>query len=152
MAERAADSENFVLVSSVRQGLKREFAFAFKSHSEYFGSIGRTRSTRSQKDSNNNDDADKPVKIGISDENLMESKEKPQLVSPKYGLELKMFPRKLKELLQTGLLEGLPVMYLRGSRVNFRSCFLTLIYNFGLVLVFSVATIYDSGAYFTRFL
>ncbi|KAA8544144.1 hypothetical protein F0562_022220 [Nyssa sinensis] len=37
------DTEDYVVLSRVRPGLKREFAFALKSQSEYAGSIGRTR-------------------------------------------------------------------------------------------------------------
>uniref|UniRef100_A0A5B6ZWC6 PHD-type domain-containing protein n=1 Tax=Davidia involucrata TaxID=16924 RepID=A0A5B6ZWC6_DAVIN len=43
------DSEDYVVLSRVRPGLKREFAFALKSQSEFAsGSIGRTRARRSQ--------------------------------------------------------------------------------------------------------
>ncbi|KAA8550295.1 hypothetical protein F0562_001979 [Nyssa sinensis] len=43
------DSDDYVVLSRVRPGLKREFAFALKSQSEFAsGSIGRTRARRSQ--------------------------------------------------------------------------------------------------------
>ena len=40
------DSEEFVLVSWVRTGHKREFAFAMKAQSEICGSLGQTRSRK----------------------------------------------------------------------------------------------------------
>lgn len=42
------DSEEFVLLSKVRSGLKREFAFALKVQSEIAGSLGRTRARKCQ--------------------------------------------------------------------------------------------------------
>ncbi|XP_052186436.1 uncharacterized protein LOC127797506 isoform X2 [Diospyros lotus] len=42
-----ADAEDYVVLSRVRPGLKRELAFALKSQAEYAGSIGRTRARRS---------------------------------------------------------------------------------------------------------
>ncbi|KAI7738255.1 hypothetical protein M8C21_000396, partial [Ambrosia artemisiifolia] len=42
------DGEEYVLLSSIRPGLKREFAFAMKSQSESYGLIGRTRARRAQ--------------------------------------------------------------------------------------------------------
>ncbi|KAJ4969996.1 hypothetical protein NE237_003095 [Protea cynaroides] len=42
------DSEQFVLLSGVRSGLKREFAFALKVQSELSGSLGRTRARKFQ--------------------------------------------------------------------------------------------------------
>ncbi|XP_068640064.1 uncharacterized protein [Aristolochia californica] len=44
MANGTSESEEFVLRSGARSGLKREFAFALKSHSHFSDSIGRTRS------------------------------------------------------------------------------------------------------------
>ncbi|KAI4373565.1 hypothetical protein MLD38_011679 [Melastoma candidum] len=41
-----ADAEDFVVLSHVRRGLKREFAFALKAQSELSGSLGRTRGAR----------------------------------------------------------------------------------------------------------
>ena len=43
-----ADSEQFVVLSGVRTGLKREFAFAMKAQSEICGSLGRTRASRNR--------------------------------------------------------------------------------------------------------
>ncbi|XP_027348247.1 uncharacterized protein LOC113859749 [Abrus precatorius] len=43
-----ADSEEFVVLSRVRTGLKREFAFAIKAQSEICGSLGRTRSSQTR--------------------------------------------------------------------------------------------------------
>ncbi|KAK6936126.1 Zinc finger, PHD-finger [Dillenia turbinata] len=45
---KGTDSENYVLLSAVRSGLKREFAFALKSQNEIAGSLGRTRARRQQ--------------------------------------------------------------------------------------------------------
>ncbi|XP_057955697.1 uncharacterized protein LOC131149343 [Malania oleifera] len=42
------DSEEFVVCSRVRTGLKREFAFAWKVQSQMSGSLGRTRARRAQ--------------------------------------------------------------------------------------------------------
>ncbi|KAF5819792.1 putative histone acetyltransferase chromatin regulator PHD family [Helianthus annuus] len=42
------DGDEYVLLSSIRPGLKREFAFAMKSQSENYGLCGRTRARRSQ--------------------------------------------------------------------------------------------------------
>lgn len=44
------DSEEFVLLSRVRAGHKREFAFALKAQSEICGSLGRTRSKKTRND------------------------------------------------------------------------------------------------------
>ncbi|KAG5515623.1 hypothetical protein RHGRI_036610 [Rhododendron griersonianum] len=41
-----ADAEEYVVVSRVRPGLKREFAFAWKSQADCAGSTGRTRARR----------------------------------------------------------------------------------------------------------
>ncbi|CAL8161583.1 unnamed protein product [Prunus armeniaca] len=41
------DSEEFVVMSKVRTGLKREFAFALKAQAEVSGSLGRTRGSNS---------------------------------------------------------------------------------------------------------
>lgn len=42
------DSGEFVVLSRVRTGLKREFAFAMKAQSEISGSLGRTRSNKNR--------------------------------------------------------------------------------------------------------
>ncbi|KAM1056303.1 hypothetical protein ACFX13_030469 [Malus domestica] len=45
---KGTDAEEFVLMSKVRAGLKREFAFALKAQAEISGSLGRTRGSRAQ--------------------------------------------------------------------------------------------------------
>ncbi|GMI97205.1 hypothetical protein HRI_003389800 [Hibiscus trionum] len=45
---KCTDAEDFVVLSRVRTGLKREFEFALKAQSEICGSLGRTRSRKSQ--------------------------------------------------------------------------------------------------------
>lgn len=52
------DSEEFRLVSGARSGLKREFAFALKNHSDFTGSTGRTRGKKSPMPTDFNDDDD----------------------------------------------------------------------------------------------
>ncbi|KAK1260522.1 Zinc finger CCCH domain-containing protein 19 [Acorus gramineus] len=47
---RSPDSEEYVLRSGVRSGLKRELAFALKSQAEVFGLFGRTRSGKTRSD------------------------------------------------------------------------------------------------------
>ncbi|XP_022731997.1 uncharacterized protein LOC111286350 [Durio zibethinus] len=42
------DAEDFVVLSQVRTGVKREFEFALKVQAEICGSLGRTRSTKAQ--------------------------------------------------------------------------------------------------------
>ncbi|KAI4322336.1 hypothetical protein L6164_022041 [Bauhinia variegata] len=42
------NSEEFVVLSRVRTGLKREFAFAMKAQSEICGSLGRTRASKNR--------------------------------------------------------------------------------------------------------
>ncbi|PON71192.1 Autoimmune regulator [Trema orientale] len=43
---KGTDSDEFVVLSRVRTGLKREFAFALKAQAELCGSLGRTRSRK----------------------------------------------------------------------------------------------------------
>ncbi|KAM6573738.1 hypothetical protein CsatA_017818 [Cannabis sativa] len=43
---KGTDSEEFMVLSQVRTGLKREFAFALKAQAELSGSMGRTRSSK----------------------------------------------------------------------------------------------------------
>ncbi|KAL8227215.1 hypothetical protein R6Q57_017047 [Mikania cordata] len=198
------DGEEYVLLSSIRPGLKREFAFAMKSHSENYGLCGRTRARRPQMSpepapvnkksksadlgdgneekfevcsekvavesiSNADEEESKSdvvdpgrtvveqmseVKSEAMDESVkctgISSDLKPEVndneddkIADKGGnvispvddssngvdekkLEIKMskkivlkkFPTKLKELLETGLLEGSPVRYVRGSKVK----------------------------------
>ncbi|KAK7324900.1 hypothetical protein VNO77_28830 [Canavalia gladiata] len=45
---KGTDSDEFVLLSRVRTGLKREFAFAMKAQSEICGSLGRTRGSKNR--------------------------------------------------------------------------------------------------------
>ncbi|KAB2614669.1 hypothetical protein D8674_021257 [Pyrus ussuriensis x Pyrus communis] len=45
---KGTDAEEFVVMSKVRAGLKREFAFALKAQAEISGSLGRTRGSRAQ--------------------------------------------------------------------------------------------------------
>ncbi|GLT41760.1 hypothetical protein SLA2020_158030 [Shorea laevis] len=45
---KGTDAENFLVLSQVRTGLKREFEFALKVQSEICGSLGRTRSSKVQ--------------------------------------------------------------------------------------------------------
>ncbi|XP_027343821.1 uncharacterized protein LOC113856269 isoform X2 [Abrus precatorius] len=45
---KGTDSDEFVLLSRVRTGLKREFAFAMKAQSEICGSLGRTRASKNR--------------------------------------------------------------------------------------------------------
>ncbi|CAN6692291.1 unnamed protein product [Malus baccata var. baccata] len=47
---KGTDSEEFVVMSNVRTGLKREFAFSLKAQAEMSGSLGRTRGSRAQND------------------------------------------------------------------------------------------------------
>ncbi|KAJ9554717.1 hypothetical protein OSB04_009331 [Centaurea solstitialis] len=196
------DGEEYVLLSSIRPGLKREFAFAMKSQSENYGFCGRTRARRAQmlpepspvnKKSKTSDlGLEKEEKIDVclekvesvsnTDEEesksdvvdlmsevksepmdddggsvksteirsdlktvkLKEEEEQDEKIGEKDGdvissvvtppsnggnekkMEIKMskkvvlkrFPSKLKELLETGLLEGLPVRYVRGAKVR----------------------------------
>lgn len=43
---KGAETDDFVVLSKVRTGLKREFAFALKSQNEIAGSLGRTRTRK----------------------------------------------------------------------------------------------------------
>ncbi|KAI3523360.1 hypothetical protein L1887_01424 [Cichorium endivia] len=202
------DGEEYVLLSSIRPGLKREFAFAMKSQSENYGFCGRTRARRAQmspepspinkksktadlgnakeekievcseklvaesisntdeeesksdvvdpgraviepmsevksepmdnsvkssrissdlKPEKVNDNEDE--KIAEKDGNVISSIATPSNDNNNKKLEMKMskkivlkrFPTKLKELLETGLLEGLPVRYVRGAKVRVNS-------------------------------
>ncbi|XP_010267307.1 PREDICTED: uncharacterized protein LOC104604586 [Nelumbo nucifera] len=49
------DSEQFVLLSGIRTGLKREFAFALKVQAELSGSLGRTRARKFQNSPSGNE-------------------------------------------------------------------------------------------------
>nr|XP_043613541.1 uncharacterized protein LOC122585478 [Erigeron canadensis] len=152
------DNESeYLLLSSIRPGLKREFAFAMKSHSENY-TCGRTRGRSAQMSPerfpiikksktadlgfektvfNNTDEEESKSDVVNDDLNLktaeVKSEPKPEPESEaviyenddnKNKLEMKMskkvvvkkFPSKLKELLETGLLEGLNVTYIRGLK------------------------------------
>ncbi|OWM73735.1 hypothetical protein CDL15_Pgr026839 [Punica granatum] len=67
------DSEEFVVLSNVRPGLKRELAFALKAQSEICGdSLGRTRSRRAQ-----GDGLTSPVSSGLCNKRLKKSSDGP---------------------------------------------------------------------------
>ncbi|GFZ20388.1 acyl-CoA N-acyltransferase with RING/FYVE/PHD-type zinc finger domain-containing protein [Actinidia rufa] len=76
------DTEEYVLLSRVRPGLKREFAFALKSQAEYAGSIGRTRARRSQNGASGNEvsnnSSNKRLKTSES-KNVKNDAEKPSV-------------------------------------------------------------------------
>lgn len=162
-------ADEYVLLSSIRPGLKREFAFAMKSHSENYGLCGRTRARRPQMSPEPLpvNKKSKSADLGIGNEDLIsnvdeEESSKSDVVDPGRAVDesvkstgvssdlkpkdddriadkdenenvissvdneeiktvkkvvLKKFPTKLKELLETGLLEGSPVRYVRGSKV-----------------------------------
>ncbi|KAK9279869.1 hypothetical protein L1049_013552 [Liquidambar formosana] len=56
------DSEEFVVLSKVRPGLKRELAWALKLQSQISGSPGRTRASKAQNGSLGNGGSEKPSK------------------------------------------------------------------------------------------
>ncbi|XP_024987180.1 uncharacterized protein LOC112522291 [Cynara cardunculus var. scolymus] len=199
------DGEEYVVLSSIRPGLKREFVFAMKSQSENYGFCGRTRARRAQmlpepspihkksktadlgketeekldvcsekvlaESISNTDEEEsksdvvdpgraviepmsevksepmdapvkstqitsdlKPAKLNDNQDDKIADKDGDvisSVVTPSNGkndkkMEIKMskkivlkrFPTKLKELLETGLLEGLPVRYVRGAKVR----------------------------------
>ncbi|GFZ17836.1 acyl-CoA N-acyltransferase with RING/FYVE/PHD-type zinc finger domain-containing protein [Actinidia rufa] len=76
------DTEEYVVLSRVRPGLKREFAFALKSQAEYAGSIGRTRARRSQNGASGNEvlnySSNKRLKTSES-KNVKNDAEKPSV-------------------------------------------------------------------------
>ncbi|KAK7857728.1 increased dna methylation 1 [Quercus suber] len=92
------DSEEFVLLSRVRTGHKREFAFAMKAQSEICGSLGRTRSRKTRnedvatnrskklkksdpKDAENDDVMDQKAKdLGDSGDSMSEEEAKSDVV------------------------------------------------------------------------
>ncbi|XP_071711518.1 uncharacterized protein [Rutidosis leptorrhynchoides] len=165
--ESGTDGEQYVLLSKVRHGLKREFAFAMKSQAENFGTYGRTRGRRSQmspepepvnkksktddlgfvkeesvsnteeeesksdvvdpgrtamesevkSEDNDNDNGDDNHIVNDDDKSICENEKKLEMKMSK-KIVIKRFPAKLKDLLETGLLEGLPVKYVRGTKVK----------------------------------
>lgn len=156
------EEEEFVVLSKVRAGHKREFQFALKSQNEIAGLLSRTR-VRKVPVTKLNDfpAANKIMKISagrmrkkMSPPKGMESEDEPEsdvvdvmsddecnrhhivesqrrenvkvngsedesdhVVDDERSSVLKKFPTKLKELLETGLLEGLSVKYIRGCKV-----------------------------------
>lgn len=125
------DPDAYVVLSKIRTGLKREFAFAFKSQTESANLTGRTRSARSENRSNMR------FKSFVSEErdnrleNPMAERESVSVDVPLDNVEakkskkisVKKIPMKLKELLETRLLEGLSVKYIRGPKVKLISFF-----------------------------
>ncbi|KAK6926698.1 Zinc finger, PHD-finger [Dillenia turbinata] len=69
---KGRDSENFVVLSSVRSGLKREFAFALKSQNEIAASLGRTRGRRQQQQNAALENPENKRFRGSSDESILE--------------------------------------------------------------------------------
>nr|GEU82865.1 zinc finger, PHD-type [Tanacetum cinerariifolium] len=137
---------NYFLLSSIRPGLKREFAFAMKSHSENYLLLDRrTRGRKLPEESQPNkisklghhhDEVDNKIvdedeksdvvdemKSGPLDDNEMMKEENKKKKSGGGGVVMvkKLFPVKLKELLETGLLEGLNVRYIRGTKGRVKS-------------------------------
>ncbi|KAK4408448.1 hypothetical protein Sango_0425800 [Sesamum angolense] len=130
-----------IVVSSIRAGMKREFAMMMKAQSE-IGALpaGRRRMTRSQSTAGSSKgnvrSADKrreAEKVGAelredmqrvrgTDGDSIQEAERPVGETTDLGMkmsekvELNRIPTKLKDLLQTGLLEGLHVRYIHGSK------------------------------------
>ncbi|KAL0390587.1 UNVERIFIED_CONTAM: hypothetical protein Scaly_0415800 [Sesamum calycinum] len=130
-----------IVVSSIRAGMKREFAMMMKAQSE-IGALpaGRRRMTRSQSTADSSKgnvrSADKrreAEKVGAehredmqrvrgTDGDSIQEAERPVGETTDLGMkmsekvELNRIPTKLKDLLQTGLLEGLHVRYIHGSK------------------------------------
>ena len=138
------NNDNYFLLSSIRPGLKREFAFAMKSHSENYLLLDRrTRGSRKlpesqlpnnkksklghddeeEEDESKSDVVDTVIESGPLDENEVKGEplDDEMKMKKKSGGGVvkvkKFFPVKLKELLETGLLEGLNVRYIRGTKV-----------------------------------
>ncbi|OVA19479.1 Pectinesterase [Macleaya cordata] len=69
---KGTDSEEFMLLSGPRTGLKREFAFALKAQSEVSGSFGRTRGRKFQNsptsDGDSEDSSNKRFKRCLAEE------------------------------------------------------------------------------------
>ncbi|KAK4386166.1 hypothetical protein Sango_2487200 [Sesamum angolense] len=138
-----------IVVSSIRTGMKREFAMMMKAQSEIGGfSAGGRRMTRSQSTAGSSKGyllwrGGKQRKVGAelredmplgiestvpqfrgTDGDSIHEYERPigettdlrMKMSKK--VELSRIPTKLKDLLLTGLLEGLPVRYIHGSKLS----------------------------------
>ncbi|KAL0462443.1 UNVERIFIED_CONTAM: Increased DNA methylation 1 [Sesamum latifolium] len=113
-----------LVVSSIRTGMKREFAMMMKAQSE-MGTLpaGRRRTTRSQSTVGSSTGYVRSAnKVRETDGDSIHDDESP--VGETTDLRMKMskkvelnsIPTKLKDLLQTGLLEGLHVRYIHGSK------------------------------------
>lgn len=182
-----ADSEEFVVLSKVRTGHKREFEFALRSQNEVAGSLGRTRvrrvpspvaevpspkrvnrpvgRPRKGKGPDVSESEDEPksdvVDVVSDDEThrcqLVESRRRgneggggggnerdPVVENEGLGgasvtgcdVHVKKLPTKLKELLDTGLLEGLSVNYIRGVKKPLSSTTLSGTIRKGGILCF----------------
>ncbi|KAK4408449.1 Increased DNA methylation 1 [Sesamum angolense] len=130
-----------IVVSSIRAGMKREFAMMMKAQSEIVAlPAGRRRMTRSQSTAGSSKgnvrSADKrreAEKVGAelredmqrvrgTDGDSIQEADRPVGETTDLGMkmsekvELNRIPTKLKDLLQTGLLEGLHVRYIHGSK------------------------------------
>ncbi|XP_021729860.1 uncharacterized protein LOC110696835 [Chenopodium quinoa] len=151
----------FVVLSKIRAGHKREFQFALKSQNEISGLLSRTRvrkspvtevnelqvvkkmkkkpvgrmrkMTSSPRLMESEDEAESDVVDMVSDDEYnrrqnVESQrrengkvngngnESDTIVEDEGSNVTKKVPKKLKELLETGLLEGLSVKYIRSSK------------------------------------
>ncbi|XP_057526493.1 uncharacterized protein LOC130805725 [Amaranthus tricolor] len=150
--EIEGEEENFVLLSKIRTGLKREFQFALKSQNEVAGLLTRTRIRKSPITELNEFSAMKKMRksnqVFMSPHQLVESEDeqKSDIVDLTIDEEsnrqhtvesqrkendnvggneddpivveddVKKVPTRLKELLETGFLEGVSVRYIRGCK------------------------------------
>ncbi|KAL0283842.1 UNVERIFIED_CONTAM: hypothetical protein Sangu_2865000 [Sesamum angustifolium] len=111
-----------IVVSSIRAGMKREFAMMMKAQSK-IGALpaGRRRMTRSQSTAGSSKGNVRVLTRGTDGDSIQEA-ERPVGETSDSGMkmsekvELNWIPTKLKDLLQTGLLEGLQVRYIHGSK------------------------------------
>ncbi|XP_004506110.1 uncharacterized protein [Cicer arietinum] len=148
---KGTDSEKYVVLSKVRAGLKREFSFAIKAHSEVCGgSLSRTRSNMNRnvvqvsepsqnKRFRNSGPVEKDdilsegndgfvageIEIGDDAKKEIVSDNVRSVITPiqvkKWKAKFsssKKFPSKLKDLLDSRILDGLHVKYVRGVRVR----------------------------------
>ena len=155
--EIEGEEENFVLLSKIRTGLKREFQFALKSQNEVAGLLTRTRIRKSPITELNEFSAMKKMRksnqVFMSPHQLVESEDeqKSDIVDLTIDEEsnrqhtvesqrkendnvggneddpivveddVKKVPTRLKELLETGFLEGVSVRYIRGCKVQYQN-------------------------------
>ncbi|KAL9247563.1 hypothetical protein vseg_020981 [Gypsophila vaccaria] len=120
-------NEDYVNLSSrVRAGHKREFQFALQSQSEFSASLTRLRARKRVADS----PSQERVAVAESEsDSAAEEEEESDVVDltcddgsvvvesdRERGREC--VPSKFKELLETGLLEGLNVRYIRGTKIG----------------------------------